>query len=348
MIMLGIETSCDETSAALVKDGRDVLACTIHSQIAQHQPYGGVVPEIASRSHVEVLPSVIRKTLTDAGITWSQIGAIAATHGPGLASSLLIGFSAAKALALSQNKPLIPINHLEAHLYAIFLGSNAPSPNDVMPLLGLLVSGGHTCLIRMDHLNQYTLLGQTIDDAAGEALDKGASLLSLGYPGGPIVEKTAQHGNPTFVRFPRGKVRNVTAKHIDPNLCFSFSGVKTSLKYHLKKHPEQLQPETLPDLAASYQEAILDALAKRFSLALQQTGVHHAACGGGVACNKTLRSKLTDAASKNHCTLHMAEPKYCTDNAAMVAGLAHHRQDASTEAVFSQEINPNLTIGKKL
>jgi len=347
MIILGIETSCDETSAAIVKNGRDVLSCTVHSQIAQHRPYGGVVPEIASRAHVEALPHVLQTTLDQAGITWNRIDAIAATNGPGLASSLLIGFSAAKALALRLNKPLIPVNHLEAHLYAVFLGNDAPLSEDVMPLLGLLVSGGHSCLIRMESFHQYHLLGQTIDDAAGEALDKGASLLSLGYPGGPIIEKTAQSGGPTFVRFPRGKVRTVSSAHIDPNLCFSFSGVKTALKYHLQQHPEHLLPDILPNLAASYQEAILDALAKRFDLALQKTGAQYAACGGGVACNCLLREKLFALAEKNHCSLHIASPRYCTDNAAMVAGLAIHKIDTQSDTAISKEIYPSLAIGKQ-
>ncbi len=344
MMILGIETSCDETSAAVVEDGRRVLSCVIHSQIAQHRPYGGVVPEIASRAHVEVLAPLLEETLRQAGVAWSQLDAVAATHGPGLASSLLVGFSAARALALRLNRPLIPVNHLQAHLYAPFLGEDAPRPEEALPAVSLLVSGGHTCLVEMQEVHGYRLLGQTIDDAAGEALDKGASLLGLGYPGGPIIEKTAQGARTNFVAFPDGQVSQVNGS-VDPQLCFSFSGVKTSLKYYVQRHPKLFEDGTLPDVTASYQEAILGALASRFEKALRKHRARFATCGGGVACNRVLRGKLEAAARRCGCALRLAEPKFCADNAAMVAGLAACGLAKATGDTVRLDIHPNLPIG---
>ena len=345
MIILGIETSCDETSAAIVKDGREVLSCAIYSQIAQHKPFGGVVPEIASRCHVEVLPNILREALQQAGLNWSDIDAVASTFGPGLASSLLTGFTAAKSLALRLNRPLIPVNHLEAHLYAVFLNPEVPEPESTMPMLSLLVSGGHTCLIEIQSLQDYRLIGQTIDDAAGEALDKGASLLQLGYPGGPIIEKTAAGRNETFTRFPLGTVRTMRTAALDPRLCFSFSGVKTSLKYYLQQHPETFTDGSLPDIAASYQQAILSALVSRFERALIKTGIKQASCGGGVACNKKLRAMLQQTAKRHHCKLYIAPPAFCTDNAAMVAGIAARKPRHNTDAL-QEDIHPALPIGQ--
>ena len=344
MIILGIETSCDETSAAVVEDGRRVLSCVIQSQIAKHQPYGGVVPEIASRAHVEALSPLLRETMRLAGLEWSRLDAVAATYGPGLASSLLVGFSAAKALALRLSRPLIPINHLNAHLYAPFLGEDAPLPEAFLPAVSLLVSGGHTCLVEMKAVSDYQLLGQTIDDAAGEALDKGASLLGLGYPGGPVIEKTAQGADPQFVDFPQGQVSAVSGS-VDPQLCFSFSGVKTSLKYYVQKHPELFKNGTLNDVTAAYQEAILDALVSRFDLALRARRARYATCGGGVACNQRLRSKLEEVARRRGCALRIAPPCFCADNAAMVAGLAAHHAEMACCDAMQRDIRPNLPIG---
>lgn len=343
MLILGIETSCDETSASVVRDGREVLSNVIYSQIAKHAPYGGVVPEIASRCHVEVIHDVVRQAVVKAGVEWNALDAVAATRGPGLASSLLIGYTAAKSLALCLNKPLIDINHLEAHLYGMFLGDSAPDPSEVMPMVALLVSGGHTCLIRMNHLGHYQLLGQTLDDAAGEALDKGASLLGLGYPGGPVIEKTAREGNPQFVRFPRGLASSRSSGD-DRSLCFSYSGVKTSLKYYLKDHPETETDGTFADVVASYQEAILDALVQRFEDAIRRENVRYAGCGGGVVCNQRLRNKLQAAAQRSDVTLFTAGPGFCTDNAAMVAGLAAHRLNPDIDP-FTLDIRPSFPVG---
>ena len=238
MIVLGIETSCDETSAALVRAGREVLSQVIFSQVALHRPYGGVVPEIASRNHVEKIMPVISEARAQAGLDWDRIDRIAVTSGPGLASALMIGVAAAKSLSLRLQRPLVAINHIEAHLYSAFLDPAAPDPAAACPLLVLIVSGGHTCLVRMSKPGVYRLIGQTIDDAAGEAFDKGANLLGLGYPGGPAIDRAAQNGNTQAIRFPRGLTRR--PHHHDPThdlLCLSFSGLKTSLLYHLKDHP---------------------------------------------------------------------------------------------------------------
>ncbi len=344
MIILGIETSCDETSAAVVEDGRRVLACVIHSQIARHRPYGGVVPEIASRAHVEALKPILQETMSQAGIAWSQLDAVAATYGPGLASSLLVGFSAAKALALRLDRPLVPINHLNAHLYAPFLGEDAPRPEEFLPAVSLLVSGGHACLVEMRNFRDIRLLGQTIDDAAGEALDKGASLLGLGYPGGPVIEKTAQGADTRFVDFPRGQVTTVNGS-ADPQLCFSFSGVKTSLKYYVQRHPELFEDGTLKAVTAAYQEAILDALVSRFERAVKKHRARYATCGGGVACNQRLRGKLEEVARCCGCSLRIAPPRYCADNAAMVAGLAARCLEEPCTGGLKKDIHPNLPIG---
>lgn len=345
MLILGIETSCDETSAAVVRDGRDVLSNAVYSQISRHSPYGGVVPEIASRCHVEVLPTVIKDALHQADVCWEDLDAVAATRGPGLASSLLIGYTSAKALALRLGKPLIDINHLEAHLYGMFLGSDAPNPADVMPMVALLVSGGHTCLIRMDNPNDYQLLGQTLDDAAGEALDKGASLLGLGYPGGPVIEQTAKTGDPSFIRFPKGLVSSRSKNSDDRSLCFSYSGVKTSLRYYVQDHPEVLNSADFPSVVASYQEAIFDALAERFEDALRRENVRFAGCGGGVVCNQHLCAKLHAVADRNNVKLLIAKPCYCTDNAAMVAGLAARKTRSESHDPFSLDIRPSFPVG---
>lgn len=325
MIVLGIETSCDETATAVVEDGRKVRSQFICSQIAQHQPFGGVVPEIAARAHVEVLPSLIEQAMSEADVDWDQLDAIAVTAGPGLSSSLLVGVTAAKSLALRLNKPLIPVNHLEAHLYAVLLGEDVPPADEIFPAIGLLVSGGHSCLVKMNNPRSFNLLGQTLDDAAGEALDKGACLLKLGYPGGPVIEKAALHGNPHFVRFPRGLAAGdptATSGTLPRAYCFSFSGIKTALRYYLEDNPTTFTNGKLNDVAASYQEAIVDALISRTKKVLEKEHVRCLACGGGVARNKLLRKRLAELAESHKLRLRIAAPDFCTDNAAMVAGIA--------------------------
>lgn len=348
MNILGIETSCDETSAAVVRDGREVLSNVVFTQIAHHRPYGGVVPEIASRMHVEHLPGVIQEALRTSGLTWAEIDAIAVTHGPGLASSLLVGLAGAKGLALRLNKPLLGINHLEAHIYSIFLDNPEITPATLCPFLALIVSGGHTCFIQVNSIGEYRQLGRTVDDAAGEAFDKGANLLGLGYPGGPAIDKAARAGNLGWVSFPRGFVSKLSARMPDlsPKYCVSFSGLKTALLYHIKDHPLGSGPEAdVNNLAASYQEAIVDTLVRRASHAADTAKVM--ALVGGVSLNHRLREKLSAMAGKKQMRLILASPRYCTDNAAMVAGLAFHKMDARLPhgQAMALDVDPNLGIG---
>jgi N6-L-threonylcarbamoyladenine synthase len=345
--VLGIETSCDETAAAVVADGRAVLSSVVFSQAALHRPYGGVVPEIASRSHLENLPGVIAEAVR-AGPGWAGLDAVAVTYGPGLATSLLVGLAAAKGLALRLDRPLCAINHIEAHIYSVFLSADAPPFDAVCPFAALVVSGGHTCLLRVDGLGRYRLLGQTIDDAAGEAFDKGANLLGLGYPGGPAIDKASRGGRADYVSFPRGRQRREHARlpGLEADLCFSFSGLKTALLYYLKQHP--LPAEGAGDgdrasLAASYQEAIVDALATRCDRAV--AGMRALAVGGGVSLNRRLREELARLADRRGIRLLLAEPRYCADNAAMIAALAGAGQGLWGAAALAADAQPNLPTG---
>lgn len=346
MILLGIESSCDETAAAVVRDGREVLASAVNSQIASHRPYGGVVPEIASREHVGNFIPVVSEAMARAQIDWGQIDGIAVTHGPGLVSSLLVGLSGARALGQALGKPVWGVNHHEAHIASLFLDPAAPAPADCCPVLVLLVSGGHSGLVEMRAVGDYRILGQTLDDAAGECLDKGATLLGLGYPGGPVIERAAQGGNPAFVKFPRGlehAKNRQTDNGLDIELCLSFSGLKTSLLYHLKNHPED-RGAHLSDLAASYQEAVMDSLATRTERALAATGARTLACVGGVAKNSVLRGKLEALARRRGAQLRLTPMAYCTDNAAMVAAIAGLRELAGLGNPLAIEADPSLPL----
>jgi len=344
MMILGIETSCDETASAVVRSGREVLSNVVYSQVALHGPYGGVVPEIACRSHVEALPGIVGEAVTKADLTWDELDAIAVTYGPGLASSLLVGIAMAKGLALRLDRPLYAVNHLHAHIYSAFLADNAPAIEEVCPFLALVVSGGHTCLVRVDSLGKHTLLGQTIDDAAGEAFDKGAKLLDLGYPGGPAIDKAARDGNPAFVNFPRGRPRAGRSPlgDLDAELCFSFSGLKTSLLYYLKGHPLTEDRTEVPDIAASYQEAIVDALVTRCGKALGDMKLLTA--GGGVSLNSRLRDGLTALAAERGIRLLLAPPRYCGDNAAMIAALAGMGLGITGRPAIEIDAEPNLPV----
>jgi N6-L-threonylcarbamoyladenine synthase len=348
MLILGIETSCDETAAAVVRDGRDVLSNSVYSQVAQHAEFGGVVPEIAARSHVEILPGTLERAMRESGVEWASLDAVSVTCGPGLATSLLVGLSAAKALAYRLARPLRHMNHLEAHLYSVFLDPAAPAVEEACPMLVLLVTGGNTVLVRMDGIGRYHVLGQTLDDAAGEALDKGATLMGLGYPGGPAIEATAQGGNPHSFRFPRGLEHPHGPERIhgmDRRFCFSFSGLKTALLYYLRDHPDALRGEGLADVAASYQEAVFDALLRRVDVAIQPVPPRTFACVGGVARNRLLRSKLAGALAGTGIHTLFAPPQYCTDNAAMIAGLAGHPGGPlPLDDPFAADIQPGLTI----
>ncbi|MDP6525242.1 MAG: tRNA (adenosine(37)-N6)-threonylcarbamoyltransferase complex transferase subunit TsaD [Kiritimatiellia bacterium] len=345
MIVLGIETSCDETAAAIVRDGTDVLSSVVYSQVELHGPYGGVVPEIACRCHVEALPGVIDESRSQAGASWEDIDAVAVTYGPGLSSSLLIGLSAAKGLALRLDKPLCGINHLHAHIYSPFMSEGVPSLESSCPFLALVVSGGHTCLVRADAPGQYRLLGQTIDDAAGEAFDKGATLLGLGYPGGPVMDKAAKDGKRDFVRFPRGRARKERGliDGMDSDLCFSFSGLKTALMYYVKSEGVEKDDPRTNDVVASYQEAIVDALVSRCRKALGD-GMHILAVGGGVSLNSRLRERLNQMSEDQGTKLMLAEPRFCGDNAAMIAALAGTGQGVWGDEAMSLDAEPNLLV----
>lgn len=344
MNVLGIETSCDETAAAVVVDGRQVLSNIVFSQTEFHRPYGGVVPEIAARNHLESLPGLIERARMEAGLPWPRIDAIAATYGPGLASSLLVGLTAGRALAMRLDIPCIAINHLEAHLYAPFLTAGAPEINRRSPFVALIVSGGHTCLVKVESLGHYRLLGTTFDDAAGEIFDKGAKLLGLGYPGGPEINRLAGQGNAAAVAFPRGKFSAGAARRgLNADLCFSFSGLKTALMYYLQKNAPP--PASPADIAASYQEAIVDSLCARLVRAARQAQVNCIAAVGGVSVNTRLREKLLSSGRANALQVLFAEPQYCLDNAAMVAGLAGTGQGLKGAAAWTVDVSPNLEIG---
>jgi N6-L-threonylcarbamoyladenine synthase len=347
MNLLAIETSCDETSVAILTAPRQLRANLVFTQIAKHRPYGGVVPEIASRCHVEELPGMLRQAVAESGLGWGDLDAVAVTHGPGLASALLVGLAAAQALALRLGVPLLAVNHLEGHLYSLFLDEAAPAFNDALPCLALIVSGGHTQLIRVEAPGVYRLLGQTLDDAAGEALDKGAKLLGLGYPGGPLIERAAQGGEPQRIKFPRGQPTDRAGK-LDPALCFSYSGLKTALLYHLKAQPAAAQPPELAHTAASYQEAVFDALIERSARALARERVKFFGCCGGVSINKRLRAKLAELAVQHGVPLLLAPPKFCTDNAAMIAAAAARQLPLASgaEKLPRLDAHPELTFGE--
>ncbi len=346
MLVLGIETSCDETAAAVVRDGREVLSHIVLSQIAKHRPYGGVVPEIASRAHMEALMPVLDDALRQAGAAWNDIDQLAVTHGPGLASSLLVGVTAARALAMRLDKPLAGINHLAGHLYSVFLDPTVAEPESICPMIVLLATGGHTLLVRVDSISSARVLGQTLDDAVGEALDKGATLMGLGYPGGPEVEKAAAGGDPERYPFPRGMQggSGPVAGGLPRDRCFSYSGLKTALLYLLRAHPEYLTNGELPHVAASYQEAAFDALLDRLERAVRAERVEHFACVGGVAKNRRLRAKLEDLAGQVNAQLHVAPMTYCTDNAAMIAGLAGALALGGFPPAPVDDVHPNLPL----
>jgi len=307
LIVLGIESSCDETAAAVVKDGR-MLSNVIASQIKDHSPYGGVVPEIASRKHIEAIVPVIKQAVSNAGIELKDIEGIAVTRGPGLVGSLLIGLSNAKSLAYSLGIPLVGVNHLEGHIASIFLAERSPA----FPFIALVVSGGHTSIYLVKSLQSFLLLAQTRDDAAGEAFDKAAKLLNLGYPGGVVIDKLAKGANPLAFTFPR-------AMKDSPD--FSFSGVKTSLLVMLKKRGKNFTEEELPDVAASYQEAIVDVLVDKTMQAAKEHKIERVVVCGGVAANSRLREKFAQAAALRGVDLFIPPMILCTDNAAMIAAI---------------------------
>jgi N6-L-threonylcarbamoyladenine synthase len=307
MLVLGIESSCDETAASVVACGK-MMSNVVASQIKDHSKYGGVVPEIASRKHIEAINPVIKEALADAHVTFNEIEGIAVTRGPGLIGSLLIGLSTAKALAYALNIHLVGVNHLEGHIAASFLAEKPP----VFPFAALVVSGGHTNVYLVKNYHDFHLLGQTRDDAAGEAFDKAAKLLNLGYPGGVVIDKMAKRGNPQAIAFPR-------AMKDSPD--FSFSGLKTSLLTMLKKRGRNFTEDELPDVVASYQEAIVDVLVEKTIRAALDNGIKRVVVCGGVAANGRLREKFAAAAETSKIELFIPPIILCTDNAAMIAAI---------------------------
>jgi N6-L-threonylcarbamoyladenine synthase len=326
--VLGIETSCDETAAAVVVDGHEVLSSVVSSQVDLHARFGGVVPEIASRAHVELLTPVVARALVEAGIDDDHVDAVAATVGPGLIGALLVGVSAAKTLALVWDVPFVAVNHLEAHLYAALL----EDPELELPVVVLLVSGGHTLLVLMEGHGQYRILGSTIDDAAGEAFDKVARYLGLGYPGGPAIDAIAMEGDPEAIAFPRAIM--------DEGYDFSFSGLKTSVVNYVRKHPEV----ATEDVAASFQEAVVDVLVTKARRAARDHGAKGLCLAGGVAANSQLRERLLDACVTDGLRGFLPSRSMCTDNAAMVAAAGWYRLQSDGPSPLDTGASPNLRL----
>ncbi len=310
MLVLGIDTSCDDTSAALIEaseDGASILSNVVSSQSEIHARYGGIVPELASRRHIEMIWPVVDEAL--GGRKPGELSAVAVCHGPGLIGSLLVGCSFAKAMCYTAGIPFVGVNHLEGHLLSAFLDGREPQ----FPFLSLIVSGGHTCLYRVEGYMQYTELGRTRDDAAGEAYDKVSKLLGLGYPGGPVIDRLSVEGDPKAIDFPRA--------YLPDSLDFSFSGLKTAVRLAVEKDPG------LPvrDVAASFQAAVVDVLVRKTEWAIKKTRVKRVSLSGGVAANSALRNKMEEMAKKRDVTLYMTPPSLCTDNAAMIALAGYHR-----------------------
>jgi len=332
MIVLGIETSCDETAAAVVDGGRKVLSSVVASQDDVHAPYGGVVPELASRRHLEVLVPVVRRALETAGMALDDVDGIAVTYGPGLVGSLLIGCSAAKAIAYARRRPLVGVNHLEGHIYAAFLEGEPP----VHPFLALVVSGGHTALYLAREPRRYERIGQTRDDAAGEAFDKVAKLLGLGFPGGPAVERVARDGDPRAIAFP-------SAHMSDGAPDFSFSGIKTAVSLYVRR-AGPLGPAQVADVAASFQATAVKMLVRKTTKAALRLGVRRVVLTGGVAANTALRAALEGECREHGWVLHVPSRRLCTDNAAMIAAAGHDRLEAGERAPLSLNAVPDLAL----
>jgi N6-L-threonylcarbamoyladenine synthase len=334
--LLGIETSCDDTAAAVVTNGYTVDSNVLASQDEFHRVYGGIVPEIASRKHAETINAVIELALRKSGCSFSSLQGVAVTCGPGLPGSLVVGVAAAQAIAFSCDLPLYAVNHLHGHLFANFL-ENKQRPGEAAPqapFLCLVVSGGHTDLILVETPSRHKVIGRTLDDAAGEAYDKVARLLGLGFPGGPVLDRLAQTGNPRAFEFPRGLTR-------ESSYNFSFSGLKTAVRYHVEAHPEHLR-ERLADIAASFQQAVVDALCEKTLRAARELGQTTIALAGGVAANSALRSELQRRAHDERISVALPPLEYCTDNAAMIAAAAYYRGDVGRVGPEELRIDPNF------
>jgi N6-L-threonylcarbamoyladenine synthase len=328
MNILAIETSCDDTAAAVVADGRVVRSSVVSSQVDLHAAFGGVVPEVAGRAHLELITTVVDRALAQAGMDGPDVDAVAATIGPGLIGSLLVGVSAAKAYALAWGVPFVGVNHLEGHLQAAFI----EEPTLALPAMVLLVSGGHTLLVLMGRDGSYRLVGRTIDDAAGEAFDKVARYLGLGYPGGPVIDALAETGDPAAVAFPRGLWGD--------GYDFSFSGLKTSVITYVRKHPDT----PIPDLAASFQEAVVDVLVDKARRAAAEWGAVSICIGGGVAANSALRRRVEQVAAEDGLRAFIPSRAMCTDNAAMVGATAWYRLGRDGPSPLDIGADPNLRL----
>ncbi len=350
MLTLGIESTCDETAIALVEDGYRVLVSEVISQIPLHERFGGVVPEVASRAHAQVITRLLARALESAGIAdrpAESIDLIAVAHRPGLIGSLLVGLTAAKSLALAWNRPLVGVDHVHAHIGSVILETPpppTPPPEDAyFPAVSLVVSGGHTALYRSDSLAEHRLLGATTDDAAGEAFDKVAALLELGYPGGPAISKAAAEGNCRAIRFPRTLLGS-------ESLDFSFSGIKTSVRYHVKgqdaRRDAPLRPTVnVNDVAASFEQAVVDVLVEKLRRAVRREAVDAAIVAGGVAANGRLREELATFARREGIAVHYPELRFCTDNAAMIAALGAALYTRGKSDDLSLDASPMVTPG---
>ncbi|MDP3980144.1 MAG: tRNA (adenosine(37)-N6)-threonylcarbamoyltransferase complex transferase subunit TsaD [Chlamydiota bacterium] len=345
MMVLGIETSCDETAASVVENQNTILSSIISSQIQMHQPFGGVVPELASRRHVEVIDAIVHQAISEAGVTKEDIDLLAVTEGPGLIGSLLVGVTFAKAMAFAWGKRLVGVDHLEAHLFA----SKMENPRITFPYLSLIVSGGHTLLVLVKEVGDYDVLGSTIDDAAGEAFDKVARILGLGYPGGPVIDRMSKQGDPRAIVFPRPLIHQ-------NNFNFSFSGLKTAVLYCLRgygaksKEISEWEKEKKADLVASFQEAVVDVLIHKALRAAEKHDLKQIAVGGGVGANSRLREKFCDIAASRGLEVFFPSLKMCTDNAAMIAGLACAKEKAGLyqeKKTLRAYPNANFLEGKK-
>ena len=336
VLILAIESSCDETAASVVRNGREVLSNVISSQIDLHTLYGGVVPEIASRKHIEKINQVIESALTEAKVTLEDITAVAVTYGPGLVGALLVGVAEAKALAYAAKKPLVGVHHIEGHVSANFI----ENPDLEPPFICLIVSGGHTHLVVVKDYGKYEIIGHTRDDAAGEAFDKVARAIGLGYPGGPKIDKLAKEGNPDAIHFPRAKVE-------DSPYDFSFSGVKSAVLNHLNGCKMKGEPIVEADIAASFQKAVCDVLVGHAIQAVKDYKIPKLAMAGGVASNSALRAAMKEACDKQGIPLYYPSPILCTDNAAMIGAAAYYEYMAGTRSGLDLNAVPNLKLGER-
>jgi N6-L-threonylcarbamoyladenine synthase len=333
VITLGIETSCDETAVAIVEDGFAIRANLIARQEHLHERFGGVVPEVAARAHVESLNPLLDQALREAGVGFANLDGVAVTVGPGLVGALLVGMAAAKAISLSTGAPLIGVNHLEGHIWANFIAHGEPDP----PYVALVVSGGHTMLVHVAELHHHEVLGQTVDDAAGEAFDKVARLLGLGFPGGPALDALAATGDPAAVAFPRSMADS-------GNLDFSLSGLKTAVLRYLRAEQAAGRDVSLPDVAASFQEAIVDVQVSKTMAAAKDLGVETVLLGGGVVANTRLRERMADAGAREGLRILSPPIELCTDNAAMIAAVGSARLVRGERSSLDIAANPNLRL----